>query len=195
MSQFAVVLLVFGGMAALLFFGHRFFAYLGGYADRARPTFENQARPGHGNLGGGAICVVAPIIAAAFYNPSAVIAEPIRTPELWSALTLLVVYVLTPLGGVVGLLMWKNAKLEWSGDQLIATNLLGKALQPGKVIAAKMTPPIRGAGRVGFQFENGWEFADTSWINIRRLYERVRAIGASAEPWKEKATWSDVWSR
>lgn len=139
--------------------------------------------------------MVAPVVVAAFYNPSAVIDELIRIPAFWPALTLLIVYVLTPLGGVVGLLMWKNAKLEWSGDQLIATNLLGRALQPGKVIAAKMTPPMRGPGRVGFQFATGWEFADTSWINIRRMYERVRALGAMAEPWKEKAAWSDVWGR
>lgn len=195
MSQITAILLSLGGIAILLIFGHRFFAYLGGFADGARPTAENQARPGHEQLGVGVICVAAPIIVTVFYNPGAYVADIMRAPEFLPIAFLLVVYVLTPLGGLVGLLMWKNAKLEWVGEQLRTTNLLGKISQPAKVISAKMTPPIRGPGRVGFLFDDGWDFADTSWINIRRMYERALALGAEAEPWKEKATWADIWSR
>lgn len=181
--------------AVAIFAGQRVFAFLGGYADRARPTADIESRPGHEKLVVGAICVAAPIVASALYNPSPFVAEFLRAPEIWSAIVLLVIYVLTPLSGVVGLLMWKNAKLQWEGKQLIATNLLGKASRPATVIAAKMRPPLRDAGRVGFLFDNGWEFADTSWVNIRRVYERARALGAEAEPWKGKATWKDVWGR
>lgn len=181
--------------AAALFLGERVFAFLGRLADKARPTADNEARPGHESLGVGLTCVVAPIAMSALYDVGAFVAEFLRAPAIWPAIVLLVIYVVTPLSGVVGLLMWENAKLEWVGDLLSAINMFGQASPPAKVIAAKMTPPLRGFGRIGFQFGDGWVFADTSWINIRLMYERTRALGAVAEPWKENATWTDIWSR
>jgi hypothetical protein len=192
-SPLIMVLLFLGGSALALFFGGLLFRFLGKLADRARPTTDNEARPGHDNLGDGLIGLIAPVAALAFFGID--VGRALRVPEFWPIVLLVVVFVVTPIGGAIALLMWKNARLTLSDGYVIATNLLGVSSQPAKVIAAKMSPPLRHPGRVGFQFSNGWEFADTSWINIRWLYERVSSLGAAAEPWREKATWKDIWSR
>ena len=180
--------------AAAVFAAKHAFALLGRLADRARPTADSQARPGHENLGVGMSCVIAPIIVSAFYDSGAVVAELLRSPEIWPAIALLVIYVVTPLSGVVAVLMWKNATLDWVGGGLSVTNLFGRVSPPANVSVVKMTPPLGGPGRVAFQVDDGWVFTNTSWINIRAVYEHARALGAAGEAWKEKATWADLWS-
>lgn len=194
MLQLVSVLLILGGLVLLVAFGRKLFAYLGQRVDEMRPTADHEARPGHQNLGVGMFCIMMPIAFVVFYDPSAILAEDSLVSALLPALALLLIIIATPLAGVIGVLRWRNACLTLSGGLLTATDLFGKSSPPSRVISAKMRPPVRNPGRIDFELSGGWVFADTSWINIRRMYEEVRALGATAEPWRERATMKDVWS-
>lgn len=183
-----------GVIALFILFGHRLFHFLGTLADKLRPTAENEARPGHDELGRGLVCLLGPLIMSVFFDPGEVFAGVLDRPQLLPILSIVVVFILMPLAGAMALLQWRNARLELSAGSISATNALGRHSPAEKILSAKMTPPIRHAGAVWFEHTSGWLRADTSWINIRRQYERLAAAGLPVDPWRDKATWKDIWS-
>jgi hypothetical protein len=170
--------------------GSRAFAFLGGFVDDWRPTPPNQARPGHENFGGGLICLLAPGIVAAVVGPDTFAAVSWNNLFQWLAAA---VVLAAPLAAVLQLLRWKNARLEFDGTQICRTDFLGRREPWHQVVSTKMSPPLRDEGRVGFEVSNGWIIANTRWTNIRLMYESLADAGVNAEPWREKAQWSDLW--
>lgn len=186
-SAVQVVLVVVGVWLSVMF-ASRVFAFLGVYVDQWRPTPPNQARVGHDALGVGIVCLFIPIGAVVWYELDKLLAHAWREPEVLPVLALFLVLLITPLGGVISLLRWKYQKVDLSGDHIRATDVFGRQSTPLKVLKLELRPPIRGPGRVGFQVGDGWIFADTSWINIRPIYEELAGRGVPADPWRERTS-------
>jgi hypothetical protein len=172
----------------------RLFSFLGSIVDTLRPTPIAQARPGHDRLGVGLVCMATPIAAFLWYNvgPSIMMLPNVG---LGGAASLFIVMIATPALGIFGLLSWKNSRLEFDRDRVRRTSWLGRREDWQKVLNASMRTPVRGAGGVYFDLTDRSIRADTSWINIREVYEKLGDAGVQIEAWRSRATsWKDAWS-
>ncbi|MGH6949243.1 MAG: hypothetical protein ACREH4_00055 [Vitreimonas sp.] len=186
MSEPLVVFGALGGVLVLAIYGTRVFGYLGRVVDVWRPTGVTQARPGHEHLGAGLVCVSLPVWVLVRFDIVASVERVWRQQELLPILFLLVALVLAPLVGVLAMLRWKNRRLDFHGDRLGEVDIFGRAAPAVQVISARMHPGSGGVGRVAFEVSDGWVVADTSWVNIRAVYETLGKLGIGVEPWREQ---------
>jgi len=167
----------------------RVFAFLGSIVDEWRPTPAGQARPGHERLGLGIVFLSTPVAALLWYNvgPALVALAKGSLSEVGplAIVLLMVVMVLTPLGGAWALLSWKNARLEFEGDKIRQTTSLGRQMAWRKVTSASVYSAGRTPRIVRFDLEHRWLLADTNWIGIRDAYESLGRAGVTIEAWQE----------